>query len=55
MFQRNIDAHLPDLNTNFYSPHEPFYLLQLCERIAILLVVLSDSGLENVVMASYNG
>ena len=55
MLQRNIGTHLPDLNTNCYSLHEPFYLLQLCERLAVLLEVLTDSGLENVVMASYNG
>jgi len=51
MLQRNIGTHLPNLNTNCYFLREPFYLLQLFERLA----VLSDSGLENVVMASYNG
>ena len=51
MLQRNIGTHLANLSTNCYFLHEHFYLLQLCERLALL----SDSGLENVVMASYNG
>jgi hypothetical protein len=55
MLERNVGAHLPELNTNCYSLHGPFYLPQLCERIAVLLKVLSATGLENVVTASYNG
>jgi hypothetical protein len=55
MFLRNIGTHLPGYNTRLYCLHEPLHLFQLCERIAFLLVLLSDSGLRNVVMASYNG
>jgi len=45
MLQRNIGTHLPDLNKIV-----PFlmnlFLLQLCERLAALLEMLSDSGLR---------